>query len=330
MKKIIALLLAVIMVMGLATVVSAETKGDAKPDTANTFVKKYTVVKGTAPAETFDFGEATFVKFYDQYGAEVASDKVPATKPTITVGDAVFADALTATDTANVTVSVSDYENVTLGKYVYSITEVDQHTAGVTYNTKPMYLVVTISRDEESKQHYVAALHYETEDGKKTGELENVYNSGKLTVTKQITGNMADMEKDFEFTIVLTAPAGDTIKSELTINVGNAAAEKDTPNAATKTYTYSIGDGESIVIDNIPAGVTYTISEKNGDYKQTVTAGALTGDIAANDDDKVEVTNDLTKEIDTGIVMDSVPFIVMAVIAVIGLAAFTAKKRVQE
>lgn len=110
------------------------------------------------------------------------------------------------TEAVNIVVSDSP-----LGVYKYEVTETgNKDTAGVTYSNEKFYLVLTVLRDENSSKHYVAAMHYEDENGKKVNEdnrvtFTNIYDAGTLNVTKKITGNMADMDKKFKFTVVFKA-----------------------------------------------------------------------------------------------------------------------------
>lgn len=342
MKKLIALLLAMIMVCGLATTafaddfVNNDNQPAFTPDQGTTFTKEYIVHSGKAPAEDFDFGTPELIKFVDQYENEAT---LPTTYPAVTLGKASFTSMEEGTYTAEATVTI-DQESVkasALGVYTYKIEEVAGTNAGVSYVAEPVYLVVTVLRDEANEWHYVAAIHYEKPDGEKTAQTTNEYDSGSLTVTKQITGNMADMTKKFSFTITFNAPDDLIMNSAMKITVGNISGyELWTPCANSASYTNSIGDGESIVITNIPAGVTYTITEVKEDYTQSSVTGeevtgedekTVSGTIEADDEDAAEFTNELKSNVDTGVALDSAPYIVMLVVAMVGMVALVAKKR---
>lgn len=237
-------------------------------------------------------------------------------------------DAISENTSKSVEVDIdaNDYE---LGVYTYKVTEVAGSTAGVTYSEEELYLVLTILRDESSNQHYVAAMHYESTTGTdKSSGFTNEYDAGSLTVTKDIKGNMADMDKEFAFTIVFTAPSSETVNSAITVSKPDGTSETITFAEGETTYTYTInlGDDDTVTFTNIPEGVTYTVSEDAENYASEHTTVA-DGTIAANDEDTDLWTNTLTNEVDTGINMDSMPYILLLAVACMGLFVFISKKR---
>ena len=322
MKKLISLALALVLILSLSTVAFAADYDDylnVKP----VVPKTYKVNNGTAPAETFTFSFAG-VSYKNGNGDTVADATIPA------IGNVTISfDAISETASKSVAVDIdaNDYE---LGVYTYKVTEVAGSTAGVTYSGEELYLVLTILRDENSAQHYVAAMHYESATGadKRTG-FTNQYDAGSLAVTKDIKGNMADMEKEFAFTIVFTAPSGETVNSAITVSKPDATTETITFNGATTcTYTINLGDDDTVTFTNIPEGVTYTVSEEAENY--TSDNGVFSDEnksISANDEDTVTFTNTLTNEVDTGITMDSMPYILLLTVACMGLFVFISKKR---
>lgn len=326
MKKILSLALALVLVLSMGTVAFAAGY-DKYLDKSTSFTKEYVVTNGTAPAETFDFAVE-----YQSFKNNEGETETVSTYPTVTLGDAVFTSDLSVTDDAAVSVEISNYIDVALGVYTYKITEVvpTTKTAGTTYNSEPVYLVVTILRDEDSANHYVAAIHYETATGEKTGKITNSYNAGQLSVTKQIEGNMADMSKKFEFTVVFS-PAGGTAFNT-TVQIANDAASTNREYRATAnedgTYTivFNLGDDETATFTNIPVGTTYTVSENKDGYTMEHTTVA-DGSIIGGDADADVWTNTLTSGIDTGINMDSMPYILLLAVACMGLFVFISKKR---
>ncbi len=320
MKKLFSALLALALVMSTATAAFAVAPAPTPIpyDVQPTIYKTYEVNNGTAPAEDFTFsfdGES-----YTNGDGVTSTENIPE------IDDAnIHFDSISQTDGQSTTLNI-DAEDYDLGVYKYLVTETAGNTAGVTYSEEQFYLVLTIVRDESNQKKFVAAFHYETLDGSKTtmGDTgyTNQYDSGSLTVTKHIAGNMADMSKAFAFTV--TFDSGDKTWDANSVVISDA---QGTWNASTKTYTCELGNNESVRFSNLPAGVTYTVSEDAQNYTSNAVYSDDTHTISADDEDTVDVTNTLTNDIDTGISMDSLPYILMLAAAGIGMVVFFAKKR---
>lgn len=329
MKKIIALLLAVIMVMGLATVVSAETTDVSTV----TVTKEYKLTNEgtTSPAETFTFSGLTCTGITNVgVKADGTAYYTTADAPVPTISSITYTagEAGGSNKTKTATITLPNYEAV--GVYTYTFSEVDGNTAGVTYRKDAIKLVVTVV--EQNGKVRVATVHTEGDGATaKSNLFDNTYSAGELKVSKKVTGNMADTEKQFKMTVKFTAPTGDTVRESISYNDGSAKTI-EAGWTGEKSVEIEVKDGETVTFSNIPYGVTYEVTEDDytGEgYDAAQYDTNKTGTIGASSV-STEVTNNKDVTVDTGIVMDSVPFIVMAVIAVIGLAAFTAKKRVQE
>lgn len=326
-KKFFAILLALVLTLSLSAVAFAAVSQDAAPIVPKT----YTINSGTAPAETFTFTfEGVSYKDGDGNVSNVGDNfSIPAINPVT-----ISFDAINTTGNKTTTASVNA-NNYNLGVYTYKVTETAGNTAGVTYSNENLYLVLTVLRDETNGKHYFAAMHYQDASGTdKTSGFTNAYDSGSLAVTKKISGNMADMDKEFNFTVVFTAPTGKTVKSEISTTAGMTVDSPTYNNGGsaagwtTATYTFKLGHDDTMTFSNLPAGVTYTVSENKENYTQkNEVYSDATKTISAGDEDTYEVTNELTNVVDTGITMDSIPYIVLLALAVVGIAAVTMKKR---
>ena len=204
MKKFVAILLTLMLVLGIGAAVADE--GPATPTTDLTdheTVKIKKVYKlegaGTSPVETF-----TLKQVGDGTVTNGEATSAPALG-TIT-GAAFAAGAATANGaTGEITVALPEYTSV--GVYEYTLQEVAGTTAGVAYYGKTIKLVVTVVNGTDGNIR-VAAVHTESEDEVKSDKFENTYSAGTLTVKKTVTGNLGDKKKEFDFTVTFAAPEG--------------------------------------------------------------------------------------------------------------------------
>ena len=151
-----------------------------------------------------------------------------------------------------------------------------------------------------------------------------------------VTGNLGDRDKEFNVTVTFTAPAGKEMKSVISYTDGTAKTietsawtEKDGSKQA--EVTIALKHDETVTFTNIPYDVTYTVTE--ADY---TSEGYDEENIVYSDDankkidsatDTVTITNNKGTTVDTGVVLDSLPYILLIAVAVVGVVAFTAKKR---
>ena len=353
MKKLISLILALMLVFSMATVAFA-AEGDTPAEEPETpgyittnyndkvnqpvdFSKTYDILGGKSPAETFNFRFTPYAA--ENSDGEDVFSTVKKQMPLIDGISTSFAELdADSTNTVEVSVDADDFPD--LGVYTYEVVELapnddfdetTKNTAGVTYSSEKLYLVITILRDESNNQQYVAAVHYSTVDGLKTGTITNKYEAGSLSVTKKITGNMANMKDTFNFTVTFTAPNGEVLNSDIKLSVAGADATSlaYTKGSNTATATFSLGHEQTATFTNIPEGVTYTVVEDTpDDYK--VTEQNYSDDfktISNGDADTVKFTNDKTEGVDTGITLDSIPFILILAVCAGAAILFITKRR---
>ena len=192
----------------------------------------------------------------------------------------------------------------------------DGKTAGVTYRPDAIKLVVTVI--EQNGKVRVAAVHTEKE-GEKSGNFENTYSAGTLKVTKTVTGNLGDKDKEFDFTVTFTKPA-DTNWDMDGIEL---------PTGATKnsdgTYSFKLKHGATAEFKNLPYGVSYVVKEADySDY--TTTKEGDEGTINAAET-TAAFTNDKGGEIDTGVTTESLPYVVLMGFVVLAGAALLLKRK---
>lgn len=348
MKKLLSMLLALIMVFSLATVALAE---ETQTNNSVKITKNYEVKHGKAPAETFSFVKsdgttaatnvapnayATYSVNSEGTGVWTPAETVPTDAPTITVGSAAFSndkDAATTAYTADATITVSSYTKAPVGKYTYTVKEKTGTTAGVTYYGSEIKVVVTILNGGDGNS-YVAAVHTEASSGTKSDEITNTYDAGTLSVTKEIKGEGAEMDDEFEFTITLTAPTGTKFNDVQNVSVtsgGQVVATKDTTNSTDSKviYTVTLGNGDTCKLENIPVGTTYTITENAQDYTEShADYDKDDKTIAGGADDSFTFTNTRgMNNIDTGVITESAPYILLIAVCAVAAVLFVTKRR---
>lgn len=139
-----------------------------------------------------------------------------------------------------------------------------------------------------------------------------------LKITKTVTGNFGDKNKEFQFS--MKVDGGNTF--ELIAN-GTALAK-----GSQSDYTFSLKHGESIEINGIPVGKQIVLAETNADKygvkfgeNDMITSGPRAVTIASlTADTEITVENDRNTQPDTGVFVDSLPYILI-IACVAGVAA---------
>lgn len=275
---------------------------------------------------------------------ENAAAEFPATDPSI-------ANVKIEGGKGTITLTLPSYTAV--GVYNYTITETNKDpdgktVAGVQYPTETYALKVTVVQGEGLALGGITASGLvvagvalrKGEAAEKLYEIENEYKAGSLKITKQVTGNMGDLSKEFDITVTFTPASGTTVFSDIACSgTGKVdGAEPATIEAGTagwdaaKEITITLADDQYVLFDNIPSGVTYTVveddytTEENGEYDDAAYDGNEEGTI---EDAAIEtvITNNKDIEIDTGVTVESVPYIMILAVVMIGAALLVLRKR---
>lgn len=334
MKKILSFALALVFVLSMSTVAfAAEGEEAAYTDMSTvTLTKEYKLTNEgtTSPAETFNFSTLTCTNVTDAADG-VTTGNAPV--PTIVSVSYTAGEAGGENAKKNITITLPTYTSV--GIYTYTFTETDGGTAGVTYRSDAITLVVTVI--EQDGKVRVAAVHTEGEDEAKSGEFNNEYSAGSLYVKKTVTGIMGDQNKEFTVKVTFTAPEGDTVREAITYTDGTETKTIDAGNGWTgsREVEITLKHDETVTFTNIPYGVTYTVvendytAEDNGGYDAASYAFDDSKKTIDSASDNVTIINNKDGNIDTGINMDSMPYILLLAVACMGLFVFISKKHMK-
>lgn len=305
MKKFVAILLTLMLVLGVSGALAA--------DAESVVIKKsYKLVgAGSSPAETFTL---------EQTGSRVLDGDATAAPALGAITGAAF-DAGAATSegaTKAITVNLPVYDRV--GKYEYTLKEVQGNNAGVGYYDAAMKLVVTVINGNNGLER-VAAVHTELAPGAaKSDTFENTYSAGTLTVKKNVTGNLGDKNKEFDFTVTFAAPQGKDWTPAIGLPEG-ATMVADNP----MSYTFKLKHDAMATFGNLPAGVTYTVIEAPVEGYTTTSTGENGVIIAGLNE--VTFTNEKKGEIDTGVTTENLPYVILMGLVVLAGAALLIKRK---
>lgn len=308
-KRVLSILLVALMVMGLCTAAFAavDTTGWTSQATTMTLTKEYTVTSGKPfPAETLSF-------------TVTAADNPDDTA--ITVSDYTVAAA-----SGSITVNIPSYD--TVGLYHYTIKETDGGTQGVTYATNEIAISVLVEYDYDNNCLKATPGVTKDKQGEKEDTFENAYDVGDLTVKKTVIGNLGDKNESFPVKVTLTATG--KVYSDITVSGGSAEGNSKTISGdgwtGDKEITIELKDDETVKFANIPAGVTYTVEETNT-KGYTATYENKSGTIAKDATAAATITNELSTTVDTGISLDTLPYILIVLAALAAAAVIVIRKR---
>lgn len=355
------------------TDLDGETKLTA--DSEVNIYKRYEVLNGAAPSETFEFE----VKFAEKFDTDKAATN--AANPVVNLNGGKKEIAFTGPVTGNnnvghFTLTPSELGLAApagVGKYVYTITEKNNGTPAVEYDTNTLYLVVSVVHETDSTTHeikkgykYSVSLHKGTVNGEKTDAyFVNTYgadNSLKnLSLSKTVRGSFGDLNEDFTFQVKFYNKENKNYAGAVVSNGEGTYSIKDASNqpvakgavlAFDTPYTVTLRHHSSISFDNLPAGITYEISENGSDW-HTVNGATVAmkdqynvslennGELTSNEANKpaaqgtigtdknafVGFINDHQGQPDMGVVLDNAPYIAMLAIVAIGGVALMLNKR---
>ena len=343
-KKLTAGALALSMMFAMATPAFA----NRLPDPPSTVTITKTLKNVNNPAEGA-VPDITASMILDNEGKA-------ATKPGGVDGDAQISidDATVEDGTGTFTVHLGNIK--VPGIYTYGLTEKAVNEAGVKQNDKHYTLTIyALHASDATGTNRIGEYKFRLDEvggQRKLGEVENSYYAGTVEISKVVKGDFANHEQKFNFEVTLESdlPVTSVVKIR-----GKAVtfAKNETTGKYVATKDIQLQDGEFAGIENLPYGVTYTVKEfttdasgnktyaKNNDdltvngQKYTVKYDNETGAFAYTTDEtgerEVTITNDAGEgDIDTGVILDNAPYILMLAVVAGGAMMLVIKKRREE
>ena len=268
------------------------------------------------------------------------------------------ADTLSVSQKAAVAKCLSNYKQGTFSSNTtnefYSIkneTEFVIAGAHVTYDKAAGTVTIAATK----QWNMVLSLSCKTDDGKNPEvTIVNPYTRklSAVTITKNVTGEFGERNKDFSFAVTLT----DTATGNPVTDVNHTGADN--------LSSFTLKHNQTVTLNEIPVGTTITIAETNADGYKTSATGFNTKTsedaesrkfvykvventstheaelvavsslpiLGIEVDEKIAnnaiiVTNEKKGDPDTGVLLDTLPYLIILGIAVAGGAALLLHKR---
>ena len=148
-------------------------------------------------------------------------------------------------------------------------------------------------------------------------------------MTKTVAGHLGDRTKDFRFTVTLTKQADLLMNSTIGLTVAGVEQRDFAPDwddSGVCTVSFSLKHGQTASLTNLPYGMTYTVTED--DYTAEGYTTAKTGDSGTISADAVTAafTNTKGGTVDTGVLLDSAPYVVLLLLAAGGAVLFLRRR----
>lgn len=341
MKKLFSILMTFVFVLSLGTVALAG---------AVTLPEK--TLPGTEIPKSFEplnanrlSGEQTFAFSFTQNSPAAENPTENLTTVAIPITTISYDEGIYGDKTGAIDLSAFSSTEVPVGRYTYVVEELvpSPKVAGMVYTTRKGMLFVDKESDGTVKSYLIIGT-VGTDPTKKFNNFNNIFEAGDLHITKEVTGNLGDLTKEFSFTVTLTAPDDPDAVSPAKKTIVNGImklykngvptvpATEVTFNAAgSATVTFDLSDGETFTIKNLPYGVTYLVEETDPMEGYSVTTNGVSGRTASGEIDNtlktVDVVNHKSSEIPTGIALDSLPYILILGFTGIGMGVLFFRKR---
>ena len=347
MRKVLSLALALIMVLALTTVAFATTS-----DFTFNIPVYYVATNNGSTKPAVDV--TVTIADCDTIGAPSFIDSSV---------DLTFSESDTPEDVKFAVFTVDTATISKPGTYVYVISQTSSDDlAGVVFDDNVATLTLYITQGATAEDFNVTANvkyndekivggEYDEDSGSYVkGEdttpaydiFTNYYQAaaqdpesgeGGFSVSKTVTGNFGDKSKEFDVTVkfssdkalglpIVYADSNENGSVSLVLDDGSYVGET----------TITLKDGETVTFNNVPYGVSFEVVEDDYSeegYETSYSNETGTGVIDAASV-SVEITNDNDKSIDTGVMLDFIPYVLVLAFVAAAVVLIVLKKRKAE
>ena len=239
------------------------------------------------------------------------------------------------------TLDLSALKFTKLGDYKFIIKE-KSAASPVPKDSAQMYFYVSVrnvlNTDQTPTGQFIAELASQVKKNDAGNKIDYVFESSLITshikITNKVTGDMADVDKYFAYTVTILGNTGDKYKVVGAHSTDGTATVNESTYTVGTTTTIYLKHGQEVTIgkdgnkEQIPVDVDYTISEDKGDYTAKVDGAAGTDvskTVVETEDatfDTANVTNyvnHLEKANLTGMFLNIFPFIVLFILGFVGI-----------
>lgn len=362
LKKLFAGVVAAAMMFTMAVPAFAAPKENNLELDDNKYIiqKGYALVgEGTSPAGTFNFE----IKGTGKNNSTATTIPTPTMTSSVTygAGDAT-AKSSDAKSVKDITINFAPDDTLiytSVGKYTYEIKETvkeNEKILGVGYDEDPITMAVYVvnvlnEQGEPTGELKISEISLTKNGHKITGKVDgdtnenaaflNTYTANKLNVKKTVNGDAADKNVPFNFNVSFTNESGKVWSNAIVVKKGDET-QTITPNS-NGVYSISLKHGESLDFTNIPAGLKYNVDEMNANSAMddgdkitvneteytvsydNVKAGQMESGALAT-----VVKNTAKGFIDTGVILDNAPYMLMLAVVAAGAMTLVIKKRREE
>lgn len=168
------------------------------------------------------------------------------------------------------------------GVYHYTLQEAASTVDGITIDPKTYDAYLYVVNDGSGALVSNDITIYDPDGSTKITSITNTYMTNYVTLQNTLSGNAADMESEWDFTIVLNGQAGDqfTVVQGDDVNTVTIPAEQ-----TSVTTSVTLAHQETVTIYGLSASDTYAITEDDADtdgYTTSVSSGNASGSATGN------------------------------------------------